>query len=76
MVNVVSSVGLFHRLMSRITQQVGARVQLYYRQIYFPVERNHWVLIEMIPHPQALIKVKTNVWLFGHLHLNQEKLTL
>ena len=50
-------VGLFHRLMSRIAQLVGKKVQLYYRQIYFPVGRNHWVIIEMLPHPEALIKV-------------------
>ena len=43
--------------MSRVAQQVGRIVQLFYRQIYFPVARNHWVLIEMIPHPEALIKV-------------------
>ena len=51
------SVGLFHRLMSRISQVVGNKVELYYRQIFFPVSKNHWVLIEMIPHPEALIKV-------------------
>ena len=28
--------------------------------IYFPIARNHWVLIEMIPHPEALIKVSRN----------------
>ena len=60
-------VGLFHRLMSRVAQQVGRRVQLFYRQIYFPVARNHWVLIEMIPHPEALIKVRQNNAQKSHL---------
>ena len=55
----VYKVGLFHRLMSRISQQIGRKVQLFYRQIFFPVARNHWVLVEMIPPPDALIKVFT-----------------
>ena len=63
-------VGLFHRLMSRVVQQVGRRVQLFYRQIYFPVARNHWVLIEMIPHPEALIKV-CQIMLERNLHLEK-----
>ena len=44
--------------MSRIAQQIGRHVQLYHRQIVFPVAKNHWVLVEMTPHPEALIKVR------------------
>ena len=44
--------------MSRIAQLAGSKAELYYRQIYFPVARNHWVLVEMKPHPDAVIKVK------------------
>ena len=51
-------VGLFHRLMSRIVQLIGSKAELYYRQIYFPVARNHWVLVEMKPPPDAVIKVR------------------
>ena len=54
----ITAVGLFHRLMSRIAQQVGNRVELYYRQIFFPVANGHWVLIEMTSHPDAVIKVR------------------
>ena len=50
--------------MSRITQQVGSKVKLYYRQIFFPVSDDHLVLIEMIPHPDALIKV---IDIFSHI---------
>ena len=39
--------------MSRIAQQIGRQVELYYRQIVFPVAKNHWVLIEMTPHPRG-----------------------
>ena len=57
----ISPVGLFHRLMSRVAQQVGSKVELHYRQIWFPVAEKHWVLIEMIPHPEALIKVYADI---------------
>ena len=56
-----STVGLFHRLISRIAQLVGSKAELYYRQIYFPVARNHWVLVEMKPHPDAVIKVEISI---------------
>ena len=49
--------GLFHRLMSRVAQNVGSEAELYHRQIYRPFAENHWLLVQMTPHPEALIKV-------------------
>ena len=53
----ILKVGMFHRLMSRVAQNAEGTVELYYRQIFMPFQDNHRVLIEMVPPPQALIKV-------------------
>ena len=61
-------VGLFHRLMSRVVQLVGSEAKLFYRQISFPVARNHWVIVDMKPHPDAVMKVWSyyfHIYTFG-----------
>ncbi|XP_030845163.1 uncharacterized protein LOC100891856 [Strongylocentrotus purpuratus] len=53
--------GLFHRLMTRAVRWKGKRkretVKLFYRQIQIPLDNKHQAYLEMLPPPEATIKV-------------------
>ena len=53
--------GLFHRFMCRVARckdvSAGQSVDLYYRQIFMPVDDDHQALMEMLPAPESKVKV-------------------
>ena len=53
--------GLFHRFMCRVARckkvSAGQSVDLYYRQIFMPVDDDHQAFMEMLPAPESKVKV-------------------